>query len=427
VSDDIAEAAEQARVEAERRAEEQRRPRDYEQEWQAAFKESDMKSGINPEAVTNGLNDLDARSPITSGEIIPLRPHGSTDWKTPDPEQVRERLSLEFWENRKLPPLDPLMGELVTTTSRILLVGPTGLGKTNFLVALGMSIADGDNFLHWSNGGNPRRVLYIDGEMSRRLFKARLADAVRRHGNRPETFFAFSREDFEDLPPIDTEAGQKYVDSIITALGGVDLIIPDNLQALTLGDLREPESWRKVNPWTRELTARHIGQIWVQHTGLDETHAYGDKTRKWGLDTVIMMEHADRPETDIAFELKFPKARERTPENRLDFKQTVITLINDKWESGNLPGEAKQRGRISPKGMAFLDGLINTLAKCGQPRPESGECPSVRMGEWQAECVNRGLLDNAKPHSLRTMLSKYRLELIGAGKVICNGEVVWKL
>jgi AAA domain len=250
--------------------------------------------------------------------------NGTAEWREPIPDYVRERLSLSSWLNRELPPLDPPLGELATTTSRIMLVGPTGLGKTSISMALGIAIADGRDFLHWRGGGRPRRVIYVDGEMSRRLFKARIRDAVRRHGSQPVTFFAFSREDFEDMPPLGTPEGQKYMDLVTEAIGGADILFLDNIQALTIGDLREPESWRKVIPWTRDLTRRRIGQIWEHHTGLAEDHGYGDKSREWQLDTVALMETIERPEADIAFSLKFTKARERTPDNRADFEAAVI-------------------------------------------------------------------------------------------------------
>jgi hypothetical protein len=81
----------------------------------------------------------------------------------PFSEFVLQHTSFDFWQTRELPQVDKLMGDLMTTTSRILVVGPTGLGKTNFLVPLGFAIADGVGFLHWNGCGQPRRVLYIDG------------------------------------------------------------------------------------------------------------------------------------------------------------------------------------------------------------------------------------------------------------------------
>ena len=40
-------------------------------------------------------------------------------------------LSLQDWLKRDLPPVDPLLGCWLTTTSRVFLYGPTGGGKTH--------------------------------------------------------------------------------------------------------------------------------------------------------------------------------------------------------------------------------------------------------------------------------------------------------
>jgi hypothetical protein len=317
-------------------------------------------------------------------------PNGSTSWTALNAEYVRERVSLDFWHARELPPLDPLLGDLFTTTSRIMLVGPTGLGKTTILMAAGFVMADGTDFLHWRGGGKPRRVLYIDGEMSRRLFRSRIDDAARRHGNRPSGFYAFSREDFEEMPPLDTEPGQKYIDHVIEALGGIDMLMLDNIQALTMGDLRDPESWRRVLPWMRQLTARGIGQTWAHHTGHNEDRAYGDKGREWQLDTVILLETIERPDTDIAFAMKFPKARERTPDNRGDFEKAVIFLANDAWvsERGNIAGQKK-----SSKDYA-LEILIDEIARHGTIPPRMNEfhrthhVSPLECGVRLASCVS---------------------------------------
>jgi RecA-family ATPase len=88
-----------------------------------------------------------------------------------------------------IPEPDFIMGHWLTTTSRVLLTAATGLGKTNFGLALAMRVAAGEDFLHW-RGHRPCRVLYIDGEMSRRLLRERVLDEEKRIGVTPECFFA---------------------------------------------------------------------------------------------------------------------------------------------------------------------------------------------------------------------------------------------
>jgi hypothetical protein len=254
----------------------------------------------------------------------------------------RNTLTLAYWMERDTSPPDFMLGELVSTSSRILLVAPTGLGKTNFVMAKGIEIAAGDGFLHWRASEGPRKVLFIDGEMPKRLLKRRLEDAVRRRGGeQPDTFFILCRDDLpNDMPPLNTKAGRRFVERIIEVIGGVDLIIFDNIQALLIGDMKDEAPWQEVMPWVRDLTRRNIGQIWVHHTGHDESHSYGTKTREWQLDTGMLLERIDCPGADIAFRLDFFKSREKTPENRADFEPAIITLGGDQWTSergGHVP------------------------------------------------------------------------------------------
>jgi Bifunctional DNA primase/polymerase, N-terminal/AAA domain len=246
-------------------------------------------------------------------------------------------LTLAEWKARDLPPPDYICGNWLSTTNRVLLVAPTGLGKTMFGVGLIMAIASNRDFLHWK-GRRPAKVLFIDGEMSNRLLRRRLLDEAQRLGVAPETFYALSHEDVPNLAPLNTAQGQAFVNAVIEKLGGVDLIEFDNTMSLIAGDHREEEGWRQILPWVLSLTRRGIGQIWVHHTGHDESRTYGTKTREWQMDTVIHLERVKRADTDVSFALQFRKARERTPETQNEFKTARVALINNKWTVANVTG-----------------------------------------------------------------------------------------
>src|SRR5215831_8172431 len=288
-----------------------------------------------------------------------------------------EPLKLANWLARDIPGPDRLLGWFLTTTTRLLLVATTGLGKTNVMLAVAFAIAAGNEFLHWSAGEGPRKVLYIDGEMSLGLMQRRLIDAERRLDECPDTLLILSFADFpERPPPLNSEAGQRFIDKHIDALGGVDAVIFDNIQALLVGDMREEGPWEPVLPWIRDLTRREIGQVWVHHTGHDETRSYGIKAREWQMDAVALLERADRPEADIAFTLKFTKARDRTPENRADFEPVTITLANDQWSFEIAPaGSGKASPKMSAK-MRALEALRDVIAKDGQVPPSNRHIPT---------------------------------------------------
>ena len=325
-------------------------------------------------------------------------------------------LSIADWLARDLPEPDFIIGDIISTTTRALLAADTGLGKSLFTIAMGMRGSLGMNFLRWP-GRRPSRVLYIDGEMSRRLLRKRLAEEVARIGTRPDTFFALSSEDIPELQPLNTKNGQMAIEAVISEHcgGSIDLIIFDNIMALISGNHSEEEGWAKVTPWTRDLTRRGIGQLWVHHTGHDTARQYGTKLREWQMDLYMQLDKNEDEETDVSFTLSFRKARERTPENRLQFADTDIKLLGNKWqhEAGS------HKDDLSPVGEKFFQAL--KLATTIGGLLSAFGWPTATIDKWKEGCVTVGLIDpEGKPDSARTLFNKYKLELITKNWVRCD-------
>jgi hypothetical protein len=329
-------------------------------------------------------------------------------------------LSIDVWLKRDLPAPDYLIGNWLTTTRRVLFASDTGLGKTNFALAAFSHLAAGRSFLHWDIP-QPRRVLYVDGEMSRRLLKQRLEDAVRRLGIAPDALHVLSHEDVEGFQPLNTKAGQKYVLEVIKSVRA-EAVIFDNIMALIAGDMKDEDAWRATLPLIGDLTKQGIGQLWVHHTGHDATRGYGTKTREWRMDTVMHGTAAERADTDVSFLLEFRKARERTPANRRDFADVTVALVNDQWIS-DVAAKAAKSKKVSPVGMKFLEALQNVFATDKTTPFQSWQ--AVTTDQWRAECKTLGLIDEGKPHTARSMMSKYRQELIVANMIACNSDLVW--
>ena len=343
-------------------------------------------------------------------------------------------LSLADWLARDFPPADNLLGELLSTSSRFMLIAASGLGETNFSMAKAFAMAAGEEFLHW-RGGRPCRVLYIDGEMSKRQMTTRLTDAVRRFGGKPETLSVLSRADVEDMPPLNAPAGQAYVDAKIKELGGVDFIFFDNVQALLVGDMKEEEAWQDTLPWIKRLTKRRIGQCWVHHTGWDKTRAYGTSTREWQMDTVAVMEAVENSGCDIAFTLTFTKARERGPHNRADFDKVVITLANDQWaiEKGNV---LKKDDAVTKTERGWLADIVDLFAGPDAAKPviPTPGMPTVQV--LTRDQVRDGLRHKGRftadpgqalPPRDRTKLSAILNSLKTKGKIGMTEQYIWLL
>jgi hypothetical protein len=105
------------------------------------------------------------------------------------------------------------------------------------------------------------------------------------------------------------------------------------------------------------------------------------------MDVVALLEAIDKPEADLAFALKFPKARERTPGNRGDFEPMIITLADDRWasEAGSVTGGKKRPHRDRAPEL-----LRDAIAREGAVPPANAHIPSgtlcVTLGLWRRYC-----------------------------------------
>jgi RecA-family ATPase len=320
---------------------------------------------------------------------IPSIPYDEWEQEQNGPEFNGLCLTLDQWNQRKIMPKDFLLGEVFSTTTRAILSAETGLGKTHFGFASGFSMAAGVDFCHWK-AHREARVLLIDGEMAADLVKERLADSERRIGQRPHSLFVLCNEDVSGMPPLDTVPGQRYIEWLISHLGGVDFIIFDNIMSLTVGDLKDEEKWRPIVEWNRSLTKKRIGTFWINHTGHDKSRDYGTSTRIWQMDTAMVAIKLEDCKADIAFKLEFTKARQRKPSNRADYETVNLILENDQWrtEAAKPNTKAKQPGKNQK---VLLNCLDTVLATSGEPSPKftgmasSGTVASYNL--WQKQCL----------------------------------------
>jgi hypothetical protein len=295
------------------------------------------------------------------------------------------------------------LGDLVTTTSRIFIVGRTGLGKTMFGLAMACGIASGAGFLHWRSTRRGK-VLLIDGEMPGELIKSRAIDALRRvrMPPHPDNLLIYSRDIEEEigrripslgtLAPLNTTEGMRFVLALIDAIGGVDVVIFDNVMSLVAGDQKDEVPWSETLPLVDALTARRIGQVWLDHTGHDSSRQYGSATKAWRFDAVGQMTPLpddQRQPGEMAFNLSFEpphgKARRRTPDNSADFETCIMRLRDDQWTS---EAAGTQRQHVTPKAKLFHDAMLYVLASGDAVGPGK-----VSRASWMSECVRRSLIE----------------------------------
>ena len=345
-------------------------------------------------------------------------PDGDEGEPAPDPRQpapdeesataLRTLLSVESWAVRDIPEPDRLLGDLLTTTTRVFLVGRTGLGKTLLGLAIASGVASGAGFLHWPSA-RPARVLYLDGEMPAELIKPRACDAIRRLGSAtipPGNLLIFGRDIEQEvrrlcpsLPPfapLNTEDGRKFLTGVLSAIGGADLVVFDNVMSLIAGDQKDEVPWSDTLPLVSALTARRVGQLWLDHTGHNSDRQYGSSTKAWRFDAVGCMaplseEEADPRSTGFTLSFDHPgKARRRTPGNWREFEPQTIRLVDDQWTAIPVARRADHGSKLRPVARAQFDALLTAAA--GSPQPGK-----TTRAAWYAECVRVGLARPVPP------------------------------
>ena len=345
----------------------------------------------------------------------------------------RRNLLLSTWLSRQLPPRDFLLGNVLCTTSRWLIFGETGVGKTLFAVDLAGSVASGDSFLSWKGSGRSARVMYLDGEMPAETFKERMALIAQRYGS-DITLYGYNRDILKDgdMPPLNTPEGEKWLWHEIDLIKP-DLIVFDSIMCLLTGSMSEEESWAPVKALVRKISSRRIAQVWLHHTGHDNSKGFGTKTREWEMDTVVSLTKGG--EDDESLSMEFRKARLRTPEMREQFEARKITCGPDGWIIiGN--GVSKPRDGRSQEIVTVRHALVDAYNRLSNgislsPGFDGQPVRKVAVEAIREEVKSRGLLQvnelGGLTNSGRSAFHRAKADMITAKSHIESKGFLWKL
>jgi AAA domain/Helix-turn-helix domain len=210
-----------------------------------------------------------------------------------------------------LPPRELILDPWLPTQGLAMLHSARGVGKTHLAVGIAYAIAAGGTLLGWS-APEPRRVIYLDGEMPAATMQRRLAAIVVGSEREPPdpTYLRMLSADIIDrgLPDLATEAGQAEIDA---AIGDAELTIIDNISTLVRsGKENEAESWLPVQGWA--LNHRRAGRsiLFIHHAGKGGLQR-GTSRREDVLDTVITLKRPADYTADqgARFEIVIEKGR----------------------------------------------------------------------------------------------------------------------
>jgi len=359
--------------------------------------------------------------------------------KKPDPKadikamsEIMSGLTLTRWNKLDIPPRDWAIEGFFSTTSRMMIVGQTGAGKTLFSLDLAAAIATGGRMLDWVVK-RPMRVLYLDGEASAETMKERTEASLAVYGE-TDNLVILNRDVIPDdwMRPLNFDEGEAWLLKAIEAFRP-EVIVYDSIAFLTLIDLKKAEEWTRVRELMNRITASKIGQILTHHTGYEGTRSYGDATKEWNQETVILL---NKPEPGATAPgkvvMNFGKARNRTDKTAHLFRDLTIKRHDTGW---GVEGEAQKDAKPATLNLRmqhfFLECLDRLADKAEASVGFKGEpVRKVRLPELLAEMIDRGHVNRGDkgqiPSTERSRFNRAKDALMNKS-ITEKGGLVWRI
>jgi putative DNA primase/helicase len=185
----------------------------------------------------------------------------------------------------KFQPREFIVDPIIPTQGLVMLYAPRGIGKTFLSLSIACSAAMGVPILGWQ-APKPRRVLYVDGEMSSQTMQERFKGIL----------LGIGKEDFPDdgnikiicaamqdnCLDLSREEDQKLLEP---HLENIDFLILDNISTLTSVKENEADSWLPMQKWLKK------------YSGLADPPRWKGRSSKRDFSKRRYSRHRDRPET----------------------------------------------------------------------------------------------------------------------------------
>jgi hypothetical protein len=206
---------------------------------------------------------------------------------------------------------DPLLAPWLCSQDLCMIFAGRGIGKTHFALALSFAVGTGGTFGPW-NAPEPKKVLYLDGELAGAVFQKRAAMHLPDVEPEPGYFRVFTPDLLPDgvpMPDLSTPEGQAAINRMIE--DDTALVVIDNLSAwCRSGRENEAESWHPIATWILQLRRRGMAVLLIHHAGKGGQQR-GTSKREDLLDVVIGLSRPKdyEPKQGAVFVMEFTKAR----------------------------------------------------------------------------------------------------------------------
>jgi putative DNA primase/helicase len=284
--------------------------------------------------------------------------------------QALEAIGIDDLLMMEIPERQLLLDPILPTKGLMMIHARRGGSKTFLALAIGLAVAGGTSLLRWSSP-RPRRVLYVDGEMTLVDLQSRVAALKAGLSvNVRNDHFRLLASDHTDIPDLSTEDGQHALDLLVD---GVDLLILDNISTLCrTGSDNDSASWSLMQEWILRLRKRGVAVLLVHHSGKGGAQR-GTSRREDVLDTVLGLRRPEdyRPDQGARLELHVEKSRGYFGDVGRPFEARLVATANGAltWLASDLkPNQLQEAAAL------FRDGLTvrAAAAQLGIARSSAG-------------------------------------------------------
>jgi putative DNA primase/helicase len=258
----------------------------------------------------------------------------------------------------EVPKRPALLGKWMCEGDIGFVFAPRGVGKTWVAMLIGNAIAEGVKLGEWEAGERPRRVLYVDGEMS-------LADSQERAlavAITSQNFVWLHHEQLFETQDQTLNIGSAPCQQAISALlESGSVLILDNLSALCRGVAEnDNDSWEALLSWLLSLRRRKVTVIIVHHAGRNG-EMRGASRREDAANWILRLQDdtGDDEKREKAIVSSFTKCRGCSPQDAASLRWML------KLDGGALSYTCKPHAGPDALLALVLDG-VDTANDCAE-------------------------------------------------------------
>lgn len=306
------------------------------------------------------------------------------DWTSIQSIKGLNAYSFRSLKQMNLPDRQALLKPWLLQNSINMVFADRRIGKTYFCLSCAIALCEGGKFIKYETD-QPRKVLYLDGEMQASLLRDRLSKLVSNEALVEQNLYIVTPDCQidRDMPNLAKADDLEEIDEIIHDIKP-DVIFVDNLSTfIRSGNENDGESFLPVQEWAIRQRSAGRAVVFVHHTNKGGQQR-GSSRKEDVMDVVINLKRPDDycPDQEGArFLIEFTKARNLFGED--------IKIIEANLKAVDDNHEWEWKSALGKYGNAI------ELLKDGYTQKEVCELleiPKTTAHNWKKKAEKEGLL-----------------------------------